>query len=296
MDKLLDGIIKNIEDTCSKGDFKSFKGASILLDEYVKDENIKELNLENALLLNGIISNAENTLLPLTISRGEIRDAKLIMYTIKTLKNILSNKTLVMGCKFKHKDTKVDKILNSQWESASNSLNNKAEKLLNESINNKVLITTYDESTRGIGKSKALVVKANELDCTLVTHNHTSKRYLDEIAQGLNIPVEVKYYNNVDNARGSRMRNGKFLVDECVSKDVIKVLMNNGNELLGGFVNLHTNETDITYAKVERKLNELENELWVFHKLYGDYSKNKYEYNDVLNKIKALKWLLNELK
>jgi len=295
MDKLLDGIIKNIEDTCNKGDFKSFKGASMLLDEYVNDENIKTLSLENVLLLNGIISNAEKMLLPLTINRGEIRDAKLIMYTIKTLKNILSNKSLIMSCKFEYEDSKVDKILNSQWESAKSSLN-KAEKLLNESINNKVLITTYDQSTRGVGKSKALVEKANELDCTLVTHNHTSKQYLDEIAQGLNIPVEVKYYNSVDSARGSRMRNGKFLIDECVSEDVIKVLMNNGNELLGGFINLHTNKSDITYVKIQNKIKKLENEKWVLQKTYGVSCIYNAEYNALLEKIKVLEELLNELK
>ena len=230
MKNLTELMVKNLKASLSNKDYKRANETVIAMYEYMKDNNIKELKDDSYCMLKEIQLKAKVVLERLIIC-DEMKSFKLFNNILRMINSIMNDIDVI---------NTEDKEIKYNVSQNQNQVN-EAEKLLNESINNNVLITTYDESIRGIGKSRALVKKANELDCTLVTYSSISKRYLDEIAQNLNIQAEVKYYNNVDSPRGSRLRNGKFLVDEGVSKDVILKLIDDGNELLGGFIDLHTN-------------------------------------------------------
>src|SRR5690606_27500016 len=65
-----------------------------------------------------------------------------------------------------------------------------ANQLLDISSQYGFLLTATNDSTRGIGKTTALINKAYDLDCTLIVGSHFMKKYVDEIARNMNKHIE----------------------------------------------------------------------------------------------------------
>lgn len=99
--------------------------------------------------------------------------------------------------------------------------------LVELSLRTKTLITLVKNQHRGFGKTTELVKKAVELDAILLVGYSSLARDLHEAG------YPVMHLQKANFARGRRL--GKFLVDEGVSPEVIKELVDNGNEFLGGF-------------------------------------------------------------
>lgn len=101
--------------------------------------------------------------------------------------------------------------------------------LLDLSIKTGTLVTFYDETHRGTGKTTALIKKAYELDAVLITSLKTQAKYTEMMAQEMGLSITVI---SIYDVRGRRMENG-YLVDEMVDLKELNNLKE--YKLLGGF-------------------------------------------------------------
>ena len=218
MNNLLNNVFISMQVSISKQDVKAINDKAIIIRDLLNNYHELGIHNDDEVLIqlykftqsfeSGIISNLKN---------GDSRAAK-----------SLTDSLLILEKYLKYFD--------------SNEISNtyKAEKLLNISTDNSVLIGIYDNSkNRGIGKSTELVKLANKLDITLITDSDSSKRHLDELARSLCTPVDIRYVNNSQSARGVRCKNKKFLVDESVDKNIIDTLVDGKNELVAGLLHLN---------------------------------------------------------
>lgn len=101
-----------------------------------------------------------------------------------------------------------------------------------------VLFTQVTEDIRGSGKTKSIIKKANELNCTIVTGSRQMKQNIENLAKTMNLDVHCVCINSIDNIRGGTIKNKSFLVDEGISNEIIKELIKSGNAFIGGFNSL----------------------------------------------------------
>lgn len=170
--------------------------------------------------------------------------------------------------------TKIYIKINSEFGKFKSSKNkvSKASKILKTSVDEGVLIAFYDEKHRGTGKTTEIIKQAHKNDATVIVTTHQNKRYLDELTREMGLNVDVRYIKSTEALRGMRILNNKFIVDEMVGIDVIKALIKNGNQLIGGFINL-LNVKDTTKSFKEQlieKLNKINNEIDILYATYGN--------------------------
>lgn len=250
MDKLLDNVFKSMQISISQQDSRAINDTAIIIRDLLNSRY--GTNIPEEEILMGIYNFTK------TIKQGII--AYLKNGDSKAAKS-MTDSLLILEKYITHFDS--NKVSNTY----------KGEKLLTVSTDNSVLIGLYDnDKNRGIGKSTSLVKLAHELEVTLITDSDRSKRYLDDIARQLCIPVEVRYASTPNAVRGIRCKNRKFLVDEHVDKGVIDVLIDNKNELIGGFINLQkqNNNTHVIKKYLENELKVIKEKFDV--NAYLDYT------------------------
>lgn len=103
--------------------------------------------------------------------------------------------------------------------------------LIDLSIQSKTLITLVKDQHRGFGKTTLLAKKAEELGAVLIVPR-------TQVPSGYPYDSGIRSFQNADMVRGLKLRCNGFIVDEGVSTEVIKELVYNGNEFLGGFSRL----------------------------------------------------------
>lgn len=179
--------------------------------------------------------------------------------------------------------------------------NNKAEKLLKTSLDNGVLIALYDnDNNRGIGKTTELIKHAYKNDATIVVSNHESKKYIEVLAKSLDLNVDVKYINSFEAVQEIPVKNNKFIVDEMVNQRIVKELIKNGKELLGGFINLfNASEVKIKTFKdyLEEELKSINDEIDILNYTYTDsFNKKSDKYIKLLRRRDLIKELIEDKK
>lgn len=111
----------------------------------------------------------------------------------------------------------------------------RAEDMLDESLKNKSPIVIFDEDERGIGKTVALAKKANELNCVLVVATHNNWKYVNEIKEDFGFSF-VSVCSSLNLRTSDKdIENKDFLVDEMVSDEMIKNMIDMRYNLIGGF-------------------------------------------------------------
>lgn len=114
--------------------------------------------------------------------------------------------------------------------------NDYVEKLLDLSIATGTLVSIFDESHRGVGKTTALVKKASELGCVLLVDINRNKDYANGIARnlGLNVAICTPKETVLPQFYSEMISNG-YIIDEMVNNEILSKLDDVGCKLLGGF-------------------------------------------------------------
>lgn len=244
--KNFDILIVELEDTLANEEFSAFKTLlNVYTDIYNKYGSLqfKDLYKDDTgdilVCHNKKLKLFEKHLIEHTFpALVENKDFKLL-HTVQILIDKLKELNHYMGIKVEDY-LKGKKINESLTNGMNNLVNfNKANYLLDKSIEGGFLITQVADDLRGTGKTESLIKKAHELDVTLVVGMHSTKRLIDEKANEMGFKIDCQYISDLAKAQGRRMKNGKFLVDDSTSNQIIKELVNNRNEFLGGFNSLY---------------------------------------------------------
>lgn len=124
---------------------------------------------------------------------------------------------------YKEFEKELDRVFDEKRE--------KIETLLDLSIETGTLITLAQNQLRGIGKTTMLIERASEMGVPIVV----SCKHMYDFVRFLSPDFEnYEFIPTVVDAFGKKLPHG-FLVDEGVDDEVARVLMDNGNKLLGGF-------------------------------------------------------------
>lgn len=227
-EQILDLIIGNIKAGVIYGNYKSLNESVIMYKETLESHS-KYIYSEHYEYLENLITKLSEDLIIQQLNLAENKNARLLLNSVNICESILKN-------------YKNDIIYKEELESGitimlKNINSNMPFELLNYSINKNILVIV-DENHRRIGKTKELVMKAIELDCSLVVKNLHNEKYCKQIANDLyNKDCDIIAGGIESNVRGRRCKNNMFLVDEFVSKRTIDYLIKSGNNLIGGFVN-----------------------------------------------------------
>lgn len=129
--------------------------------------------------------------------------------------------------------------LNQKIEYLDDCSDSTGHKMLEFSINNNVLVEV-SEKNRDVGKTTALIKKANDYKCTLVVYGRFAAEYAKEQANRMGFVIEILCLTESHRLLGGlSMKNNKYLIDESVPLSVVKDLRGNKrNELIGGFISL----------------------------------------------------------
>lgn len=137
--------------------------------------------------------------------------------------------------KFDHHGYQSEKYILDKVKRAIEKYNNdgmqSVKDLIELSLKTKTLITLVKNQHRGFGKTTEIAKKAHELGAVLIVPYKSMEKDLK--MKG----YYVRYFNSPHSCRGVRLEGG-FLVDEGVDSDVIRELVRQGNEFLGGFARL----------------------------------------------------------
>lgn len=117
-------------------------------------------------------------------------------------------------------------------------MDNKVKELLEFSIDNGILVKLVGEQYRGKGKTTELIKASHKNNATLVVANGIHKEYVEELSKELNLNVDCRNFNSIYEIRGIRLNSKSFFVDENVDYGMIRLLIKEGNTLLGGFCRL----------------------------------------------------------
>lgn len=111
------------------------------------------------------------------------------------------------------------------------------EDLLEHSIKTGVLVTFFDETHRGMGKTTALIKKAAELDAVLVVGLQAQAKQVQNMALEMGLSIRaisgINATTTMDDQYRHKMKENGYLVDELVSIEDLRSLK--GYKLLGGF-------------------------------------------------------------
>lgn len=110
-----------------------------------------------------------------------------------------------------------------------------AKDIINTSVNTGTLIVRTDEYLRGTGITTALVTKARELNATLIVGSTTLFNMIQE-QHGFDDMIVITH-PNYQLIRD--IKEAGFLVDDTVKLSVIKQLINDDYNFLGGYTNIY---------------------------------------------------------
>jgi len=198
-------------------------------------EDFKELNKETI-----------NKVIPKLIASGEFKSLHNLQYIQQKMQGFITTLESVPESEPQH-------VYTDEQSSG------KTRALLDLSVKTGGLITQVKEDLRGTGKTTELIKKANELDVTLIVGTHSVKDFIDKQAREMGYKIDCRYINNLGNIRGLRLKNSKFLVDDSTTNQIIKELINSGNEFVGGFNSLSNSLSvqDKTLEFLRSKLSKL---------------------------------------
>jgi len=221
-EQILDLIIKNVYINLEKGDYKSLNESIIMYQETItsNSKHIDSIHYKYFTELNKTLS---ESVIVNQLTMGQNKNVRLLLNSVNNIELLLNN----YKGNLIYKDEKKEVIYN------------KAKEMLEYSIDNKILIVTQSKNHRRIGKTTELIKMANKLNCSLIVSNSFNKKYCNELFDKIGLQCQIIIGNDKELISGIYCKNKKFLVDELVKKEVIDELINGGNELLGGFLNLY---------------------------------------------------------
>lgn len=305
--KNFDLLIIELEGTYRNGDYQAFKTLLNIyntmyekfLSSYFK---YPHLSGEGEMLIrhNKILKSFEKDLLKKDFSKAVSNSSYKTLHTIQYLIDSLKELNYYMNKKLEKYEA--SKVINECFNKGIDDLikRNKAKNLLDKSIEGGFLITQVTEDLRGTGKTESLINKAHELDVTLIVGTHRTKQIADEKAHEMRIDIDCKYANNINALRGYKFKNNKFLVDDSVPNLLIRELINQGKEFVGGFNSLNdslsTLKQPALLEHLHTKLNKLINERNVLNAVYLDDAPNISAWLIVNKKIDLINEMIHEEK
>lgn len=299
-------LIVELEGSYKNGDYKAFKTLlniyttmyenynNVYFQELHKDGVGELLTHHNKILLEFEKDLSSNDF-PKLVSNGDYKALHTVQYLIDTLKEL--NHYMKKKVERYETSKEITELLCKPIKFPSQFT---AKDLLNKSVEGGFLITQVKEDLRGTGKTESLIRKADELDVTLVVGLHSTKRLVDEKAHEMRVSIDCKYANNSNALRGYKFKNNKFLVDDSVPNLLIRELINQGKEFVGGFNSLNdslsTLKQPTLLEQLHIKLNKLINERDVINATYMDKAPFMVQSNELNKKIELIKWLIESEK
>lgn len=197
---------------------KKFRDADIVFNR-IDDETSRQLRKQASSL--ELLKECVETDITHTLTDGKFKDADNLSVTLERIVKAIRDVSYLFP--------KGVIVSNREFP-----VNQTIQDLLNLSVKSGTLVTFFDESHRGHGKTTALIKKAHELDVVLVTAIGTQAKYVTEMAIEMGLRITV---TSVADARlpqhDGKMRAKGYLVDELVSKEEFIKLKD--YKLLGGF-------------------------------------------------------------
>lgn len=298
-------LIVELEGSYKNGDYKAFKTLlniyttmyenynNVYFQELHKDGVGELLTHHNKILLEFEKDLSSNDF-PKLVSNGDYKALHTVQYLIDTLKEL--NHYMKKKVERYETSKEITELLCKPIKFPSQFT---AKDLLNKSVEGGFLITQVTDELRGSGKTDALIKKAHDLGVTLLVKYCSKKKIVDGRAIELGLKIDCKYINDPLGINGLRFKNNKFLVDDSVPNLLIRELINQGKEFVGGFNSLNdslnTLKQPTLLEHLHKKLNNLYSERDVVNATYGDKAIHMIQYNDLRNKIKVLEEIIKEL-
>lgn len=227
MDRILESAIHSMQ-SGKAAEFKTLINSYTILCESLNSEpnddiylNLKSLNSQFTMICK-IDVTLNKDVIKSAILRGAHQESYKFVEAARKVKLITRNLGHII-------DTAVEECEGStplQEES------NSAEELLEMSIKSGTLTLTHDETLRGIGKTTALVKKANELGAIMICPTRIQVEHAKEIAKSLGLCGDL-ILSQSESYAGRKTKT--LLLDELVSDEFIFNAKSYGFNILGGF-------------------------------------------------------------